>query len=67
MIKEINIDELNELKEIYNDLFILFNDIKLEENSNKSKNEEIIKKLKILAFHYLTILLNGSNNADLTA
>ena len=58
MIKEINIDELNELKEIYNDLFILFSDIKLEENSNKSKNEEIIKKLKILAFHYLTILLN---------
>ena len=61
LIKEINIEEINELKEIYNDLFILFNDIKFDDLVlNKDKNEDNIKKLKILAFHYIKILLNDN-------
>ena len=59
IIKGINIDELNELKEIYNDLFILFNDIKINE-TDKSKNDDEIKKIKILSFHYIKILLNDN-------
>ena len=59
LIKGINIDELNELKEIYNDLFILFNDIKINE-TDKSKNDDEIKKIKILSFHYIKILLNDN-------
>ena len=61
LIKEINKEEINELKEIYNDLFILFNDIKFDDLVlNKNKNEDNIKKLKILAFHYIKILLNDN-------
>ena len=59
LIKGINIDELNELKEIYNDLFILFNDIKINE-TDKFKNDDEIKKIKILSFHYIKILLNDN-------
>ena len=59
LIKEINIEELNELKEIYNDLFMLFNDIKLDDQLvNKSKNMDNINKLKIISYHYIKILLN---------
>ena len=57
LIKDINLSELNELKEIYNDLFILFNDIKINE-TDKSNNDDNIKKLKILAFHFIKILFN---------
>ena len=59
LIKEINIEDINELKEIYNDLLILFNDIKLNDLLvNKSKNLDNIKKLKILSFHFIKILFN---------
>ena len=57
LIKDINLSELNELNEIYNDLFILFNDIKINE-TDKSNNDDNIKKLKILAFHFIKILFN---------
>jgi hypothetical protein len=59
LIKEINMEDNNELKEIYNDLLILFNDIKLNDLIiNKSKNLDNIKKLKILSFHFIKILFN---------
>ena len=59
IIKELNIDELNELKEIYNDLFILFNDIKFI-SDKKLQNSDIIIKLKILSNHFIKILLNDN-------
>lgn len=56
IIKQIKIEEMNELKEIYNDIFMLFNDIKLNDSSfDKNKNFDNIKKLKILAVHYIKI------------
>ena len=55
IIKELNIDEMYELKEIYNDLFILFNEVK---NDNNDNNNDIIIKLKILSNHFIKILLN---------
>ena len=59
LIKEINMEDNNELKEIYNDLLILFHDIKLNDLIvNKSKNLDNIKKLKILSFHFIKILFN---------
>jgi len=61
IIKGINIEDIKELKEIYNDLLILFNDIKLDDILiNKSKNFDNINKLKILSFHYVKILLNDN-------
>ena len=59
IIKEVNFSELSELKEIYNDLFILFNDIKINE-TEKAKNEDDIQKIKILALHFIQILLNDN-------
>ena len=64
IIKELNLEEMNELKEIYNDLFILFNDIcfksETEKESKKTsiENCDIIIKLKILSNHFMKILLN---------
>ena len=59
IIKEINIEEINELKEIYDDLLLLFNDIKIDDLlSNKSKILDNINKLQIVAYHYMKILLN---------
>ena len=63
IIKEINISELSELKEIYNDLFILFNDIKInqtDKDKDKAKNDDDIIKIKILALHFIQILLNDN-------
>ena len=63
IIKEINISELSELKEIYNDLFILFNDIKINQtgkDKDKAKNDDDIQKIKILALHFIQILLNDN-------
>ena len=59
IIKQIKIEEMNELKEIYNDFFMLFNDIKLNDSSfDKTKNIDNIKKLKILSVHYIKIFFS---------
>ena len=61
VIKEINDEDIKDLKEIYNDLLILFNEIKLDDVSiNKTKNFDNINKLKILSVHYIKILLNDN-------
>ena len=59
IIKQIKIEDMLELKEIYNDIFILFNDIKLNDSSfDKTKNIDNIKKLKILAVHHIKIFFS---------
>ena len=59
IIKEIKIEEMSELKEIYNDLFLLFNDIKLNDTLfDKNKNLDNFNKLKIMAVHTIKILFN---------
>ena len=69
LLSRINFDKIKDLKNIYDKLLLLFNDIKYISNKNNSKknenggiindnNNNFIIQSKILSFHYVKILLS---------
>ena len=69
LLGRINFDIIKDLKNIYNKLLLLFNEIKYISNKNNSKknenggiinnnNNNFINQSKILSFHYVKILLS---------
>ena len=66
LLSRINFDKIKDLKNIYEKLLLLFNDIKYISNTKKNENGGIINnnnnnfmnQSKILSFHYVKILLS---------
>ena len=69
LLSRINFDKIKDLKNIYEKLLLLFNNIKYISNKNNSKknenggiindsNNNFISQSKILSFHYVKILLS---------